>query len=156
MFSTPVEPDVKPQQVVFKNYVFPPVEVSPGNVTIEWEVRDFDGFSFSGNPQFPKVVFESMSVSKATVKCDSKPHKLEHIAFVGSAASELTATCKHKFLITPVLSNFNRDWRLRLNQLRVVNENEGSDDEPYFITIAFRSQFNTPGSTETLWNGHLA
>ena len=50
-------------------------------------------------------------------------------------------------------------WRIRLQQLEVRNADEddawSDGDEPYFVTIGFRSKFKTPGSTKITWSGHL-
>lgn len=56
-------------------------------------------------------------------------------------------------------NNAVKDWTIDLNRLRVADAQEegllSDGDEPYFIVIGFRSQFNTPGSTQVFWNGYL-
>jgi hypothetical protein len=44
---------------------------------------------------------------------------------------------------------------IQLNQLRVVDKQEFFGDEPYFVTIGFRSKYRTPNSTRTFWNGYI-
>ena len=50
-------------------------------------------------------------------------------------------------------------WTVRLEQLRVLDADEdgilSDGDEPYFISIGFRSRFKTPGSTQVFWNEDL-
>lgn len=50
-------------------------------------------------------------------------------------------------------------WRIRLSRLEVRNADEddvtSDGDEPYLVTIGFRSKFKTPGSTKIMWTGHL-
>lgn len=44
---------------------------------------------------------------------------------------------------------------IQLNQLRVVGKQEFFGDEPYFVTIGFRSKYRTANSTQTFWNGYI-
>ena len=50
-------------------------------------------------------------------------------------------------------------WTIGLDRLNVVNADEddfwSDGDEPYIITIGFRSRFRTPGSTSVFWSGVL-
>ncbi|MEI6504158.1 MAG: hypothetical protein WCP21_24355, partial [Armatimonadota bacterium] len=58
------------------------------------------------------------------------------------------------------LSSFTqpRTWRLKLSSMRINDISENpvigpSGDEPYFVTVQFRSRFSTPGSTR-VWRGN--
>jgi hypothetical protein len=50
-------------------------------------------------------------------------------------------------------------WSVRLEQLHVRDADEdgvlSDGDEPYFVSIGFRSRFQTPGSTEVFWSNVL-
>ena len=50
-------------------------------------------------------------------------------------------------------------WKFALEQLEVLNADEddfwSDGDEPYFVTIGFRSKFMTAGSTHVFWSSHL-
>jgi hypothetical protein len=52
----------------------------------------------------------------------------------------------------PALSN---KAFIQLNQLKVVGKQESFGDEPYFVTVGFRSRFLTANSTQTFWNGNI-
>ena len=44
---------------------------------------------------------------------------------------------------------------IQLNQLNVVGKQEYFGDEPYVVTIGFRSKYRTPNSTQAFWNGYI-
>lgn len=52
------------------------------------------------------------------------------------------------FLSYPSQVNGQSTWRLKLADVEVVDQREGSGDRPYFAVIQFRSRFNTRNSTE--------
>ena len=64
----------------------------------------------------------------------------------------LYATVAALLLLAVPFSTVRSDIiQLDLNQLSIVQKSEGGD-EPYLITVAVRSQWNTPGSTRATWS----
>ncbi len=44
---------------------------------------------------------------------------------------------------------------IQLTQLKVTDKQEFFGDEPYIVTIGFRSRYRTPNSTYTFWNSYI-